>query len=143
CRQSKGALMNYARYWFVAALALLSSERCVLADITGLYFTSSPLSWIGQGQTRLITPADGFTFTRTGGAGGGRVSISATSPSVYWQVDFVGPNGTLPGVGSYPDAQREGTQSPGHPGLDFSTTGRGNNTLTGHFEVLEADFDAS
>lgn len=40
--------------------SLVLSVTAQGADI--LYFTSSPTSWVGQGETRWVTPADGFSF---------------------------------------------------------------------------------
>jgi len=43
--------------------------------------------------------------------------------------------------GSYPDSQRWPFEAPGHPGLDISGDGRGCNTDTGNFTVLDTTFD--
>jgi hypothetical protein len=44
-------------------------------------------------------------------------------------------------VGFYANAERLGGNT--GPGLDFSTSGRGDNTLTGYFNVLDISYDAN
>lgn len=43
-------------------------------------------------------------------------------------------------VGTYDDATRFPFQSPVNPGLTFAGNGRGNNTLTGSFKVLDVTY---
>jgi len=86
-------------------------------------FTSSPSSWIGQGQT--------LTFTNVSGSGA--VSFGAGG----YGVTFVGPNFSAPQVGFYPNATRYPFNGSG-VGMAFTVPGRANNTLTGYFNVLEA-----
>lgn len=45
--------------------------------------------------------------------------------------------------GFYPDAQRAAFAEPGHPGLDFSGNGMGNNQVYGNFTINAAEFDYS
>jgi hypothetical protein len=100
-----------------------------------LYFTSSPTSWVGQGQTvaQQITSMQQY---HNQGAYTNALGFFTSDWSIY----LVGPNYSLVTVGSYPNATRWPFQDDG-AGLSLSGQGRGDNTLTGHFEVLEATYD--
>ncbi len=118
----------------VAAGLLVQAAR---AD-TFFYFASSPSSWIGQGQTLTLT--SGFYATRT-------YDLGAYTDSVHlgaggYELTIVGPGLTLPTVGFYANATRWPFMGSG-PGMAFTGPGRANNTLTGWFNVLQADYDAS
>jgi hypothetical protein len=117
--------------------------------ITALYVTSSPESWVGGGATFLVTPADGFEFSYYRSFD---YSISfavndfQTNPDSWstrwWYLDIAAPLWKSPQVGSYPCARRYPFQGYREPGLSFMGNGRGNNVLTGSFEVLEATYAA-
>lgn len=138
--------MRFDRTLSAAALAI--SGLCSTAQVsaaTEFFFTSSPQSWIGQGQTVSVTPAMGFTFiANVNFAEGVSFWVEGVAPPEFpivhwWSLDFSGPDRTPLTVGVYPGAVRLSVQGPGQPGLDFSGNGRGNNTLTGWFEVLEIE----
>ena len=59
-----------------------------------------------------------------------------------WYLNLAATNGAVLQPGAYEGAERFPFQSAGHPGLDFSGDGRGCNTLTGRFDVLEVVRDA-
>jgi hypothetical protein len=59
-----------------------------------------------------------------------------------YELDLVGPDYTLPTVGFYSDATRWPFMDSG-AGLWFTSPGRGDNTITGYFNVLQADYDTS
>jgi hypothetical protein len=137
---------------FFFVISAITAQQLNAANI--FYFTSSPTSWVGHGETRTITPSQGFTFGvskyASQGAYTNALNIAVTNfdtapPSQYdwWYLHFVGPNTTAANAGYYPDAQRWPFQDAGHPGLDFSGNGRGNNTLTGQFRVLEAVYSGT
>lgn len=114
---------------------------------TALYYTSSPESWVGHGETVLVTPDQGFEFTATQNFDNGvsfAVNDFSTNPDYWathwWYLDFAAPNMDPLTVGTYLGATRFPFQSLGEPGLNFSGNGRGNNTLTGQFSVLEANY---
>jgi hypothetical protein len=69
------------------------------------------------------------------------VSVSFDGGSgAWWNLDFApSQGGEQLGVGVYEDAERFPFQSPTSPGLSVSGSGRGCNTLTGRFEVLELE----
>jgi hypothetical protein len=83
----------------------------------------------------LITAADAG-FAASGGNGVVAVSVQNGDS---WSLDFAGPSGTLT-PGEYTGAQRYPFQMTGTPGLSVSGAGRGCNTLTGSFDVVDASF---
>lgn len=137
--------MNAIRPAFCVIALVIMAHRADAQDV--FYYTSSPSSWVGQGNTRTMTPAGGATFSGfryfTQGAYTNAVSISVSDAADNWTMEFVGPNLTLPTAGDYPNATRWPFQAAGQPGLDWSGDGRGDNTLTGNFQVLAATFDSA
>ena len=123
----------------LAALGWLFINEPILAANT-LYFTSSPSSWVGQGQTETFTsPTTAFSAQRLFN---NAVELSFDDGQDWYYLDLVGPSSTSPTVGFYPDATRWPFNGSGS-GLSFFGDGRGNNTLTGYFNVLQADYDIS
>jgi hypothetical protein len=118
---------------------------------TALYFTSSQISFVGAGMTRIFTSGESsIEGSRIFNEGVDTNDIkfrvrTLIAPGNFelWQLDLLGPNNTLATVGYYPNAQRYPFATAGHPGLDFSGDGRGNGTLTGFFQVLQADFTSA
>jgi hypothetical protein len=121
----------------LCASAVASPGRADAATL--LYFKSEPGDYIGQGQTFTLTPANGTITTSRPGGG---VEIAFNSATSWWYLDFVPPAGAPLAPGVYEGATRFPFQSPTAPGLDVSGNGRGCNTLTGRFVVLEAVYGA-
>ena len=117
---------------------MLSANLLPAADI--LYFTSSPGSWIGQGQTLTFTDPADFSVSRYYNQGAYTDALQFSVDGYY--LFLVGPNYTVPSVGFYSSATRWPFMGSG-AGLSFEAPGRGDNTLTGDFNVLQADYDAS
>ena len=122
----------------VAATFLLHvfSAGTASAQTTSLDLRSQPGDYIGGGIDQTFGPADGiFTALRNFNNG---VSVNFNGGPHWWFLNFAGPENTplVPGV--YENATRWPFHSPTGPGLDISGEGRGCNTLTGRFEVLEA-----
>jgi hypothetical protein len=103
--------------------------------VTLLHFDSQPGDYIGGGQSLTLTVADG-AFTAGRNFDGG-VSMYVNGPA-GWSLDFSTPTTFAPGT--YTGAARFPFQSPTQPGLSVSGDGRGCNTVTGSFTVLEAVF---
>jgi hypothetical protein len=104
---------------------------------TAIVLNSETGDYVGQGIQQMLTPAEGtfvaarnfdngITLTFDGGAGN------------TWTLAFSAPGDALLVPGSYENATRWPFQSPTTPGLSVSGAGRGCNTLTGRFDVLEA-----
>jgi hypothetical protein len=106
---------------------------------TFIYFNSDPGDYIGQGQEQTLTTEDG---TINGSSSYNVVHISFDG-STWWDLYFAAPQGEQVVTGSYENATRYPFQSPVGPGLSVSGDGRGCNTLTGRFDVLEAVYTPS
>ncbi len=112
------------------------------AQVTSLRLNSDPGDYIGGGQFTFLTPSDG-TFSAQQNSDQG-VSISFFGqPGTFWFFDFAAPNQQLLSVGTYAGATRFPFQGPSQPGLSVSGDGRGCNTLTGSFQVLEVAYGAN
>jgi hypothetical protein len=105
-------------------------------------FKSDPGDYIGQGETHQYVLADGTWQARVdvGVTEPQHVMIYLTPTAAPWQwwwhMDFSAGTGKPLKIGTYENARRH-PFSGAQPGLDFSGTGRGCNTLTGRFEVKE------
>jgi len=97
-----------------------------------VYLDSEPNDYIGQGLQYLFTPTDGGPITGSGSAGG-FVQFGAGGFSYR----FGTPNGQPLAVGAYEGATRHPFNSYSEPGLSVSGNGRGCNTLTSRFGILE------
>ena len=110
---------------------------------TLLSFLSSPYSWVGGGETVSAGPANGFEI----GVQGDPFTmldfrvIEPWTPDGWrwWYLRLAAPEGASLSVGSYANATRWPFQETTAPGLDFSGNGRGNNRLTGSFNILESN----
>ena len=110
---------------------------------TLLSFLSSPYSWVGGGETSTAGPANGFEI----GVQGDPFTmlefrvIEPWTPDGWrwWYLRLAAPEGANLSVGSYANATRWPFQETTAPGLDFSGNGRGNNRLTGSFNILESN----
>lgn len=141
---------KHCRWIFKAILLTLSAlsvSRAMALPITGLYYTSSPSSWVGQGQTVLVTPADGFRFGVSRNFDQSlyfSILGDLTNPnplaSRWWFLDFAGPYGQELQPGAYLNATRYPFQNFNVPGLSFYGNGRGDNQDSGYFDVLQATY---
>lgn len=102
-----------------------------------LHFTSSPESWVGNGQTFTATSSNS-TITAEEYNGSYGLLIGVQSADHWWFGIFTAEQGQTLRVGEYPGASRFSIhgQASG-PGIDFFGDGRGNNNTSGHFTVLE------
>ena len=125
-----------------SALPLAGSLQPAQAA-TLLSFLSSPYSWVGGGETVSAGPANGFEI----GVQGDPFTmldfrvIEPWTPDGWrwWYLRLAAPEGANLSVGSYANATRWPFQETTAPGLDFSGNGRGNNRLTGSFNILESN----
>src|SRR5690348_167080 len=82
-----------------------------------------------------------FFFQAEDGIRDGRVTGVQTCAlpifSHWWTLNLAAPNNALLQPGAYEGSQRWPFQAAGNPGLDFTGDGRGCNTSTGRFDVLE------
>jgi hypothetical protein len=105
--------------------------------VTLLSMYGQPGDFINPGQL-LLTTQDG-TFTSQRGADND-VSVSIQTEDLR-AASFLAPSSTVLAKGTYLNAQRYPFQAPGTPGLSVYGAGRGCNTLTGNFTVLQAVYD--
>lgn len=122
-------------------LLFLSFTAALQAQVTSLSLTGQPGDYILGGQSKFLTPADG-TFSVHGTTDGGVVTVTFFSATEFWSLDFAAPSGQPLTLGSYTGAARYPFQLPSQPGLSVSGDGRGCNTLTGSFDVLEISYGA-
>ena len=129
------------------ALGVLTGLLCLPASPVAaqpveasLSFVSDPGDYIGGGQSRLFT-IDTASFSVRGNQDGRYVGVTVFPfAGGFWFVDLAAPEGARLDPGSYEGAIRYPFQAPDQPGLSVSGDGRGCNTLTGRFDVLEAKF---
>lgn len=122
------------------ALSLFVIAASAQAQVTSLSLVSDPGDFVGGGQTTFLTPAEG-TFNAQGVSGGSHVSVSFFgSPGVFWFLDFAAPSGQPLAVGTYTGAARFPFEAPTQPGLSVVGDGRGCNTDSGDFTVLEISY---
>ena len=111
---------------------------------TSLSFLSSPYSYVGGGETVSAGPDNGFDIGVHGDPFT-MLSFSIAEPwtpeglSRYWNLELAAPEGASLSVGSYANATRWPFQETTAPGLTFSGNYRGNNRLTGSFNILESN----
>jgi hypothetical protein len=117
------------------------SATSAQAQSATLYFNSQPGDYIGQGLQQTYTMVDG-NFYASSTNGTQHVSVRFNG-SHWWYLDFAASSGTPLTAGQYEGATRYPFQSPTGSGLDVFGDGRGCNTLTGRFVVLEAVYDGS
>ncbi len=107
--------------------------------VTSLVMQSQAGDYIGQGLNYSYSSATGvFSASRNYDNG---VSLSyqdSTNANAWWYLDFAAPGNAYLTPGNYLNATRYPFQSSNVPGLDVSGEGRGSNTLTGQFTVVQA-----
>lgn len=121
---------------------LVSSASARAASAFSLI--SSPQSWIGGGQSILVTQEDGFTFSGSLDSGwaanlsvndfNGRTGQVITS---WWLLELATPEERPLTPGTYPNAKKYPFQGLAFPGINFEGNGRSNNDVSGSFEVYE------
>ena len=137
-----GELASFALFSALAVILAMTADTWVSTanaqtEGTFLSFSSQPGDYIGGGQSRTFTPNDS-QFSSMVGQENREIAVSVFPSGSFWFLHMAAPAGQqlLPGV--YQGATRWPFQAPPTPGLDFSGDGRGCNTSTGRFEVLEA-----
>jgi len=136
------------------ALALVLFSSTAHADLI-LSFDSTPQSWVGRGESFTVTPDDGYLFSyRDWSTNGLSFRISSLNSPFgpdfdplsgerynYWVLNLTAPFGHQLTSGFYGDARRTPTRDGIQAGLDFYGNHRGNNRLTGFFNVLDIAYD--
>ena len=120
--------------------------RTLLGMPTGnlLYYSSEQGDSIGMGATELMSASSRYAFSPPSPASNlPTFSVIQSGYSSWWYLSLKMPSGNQLSPGSFENAQRAAFTPAGTPGLDFSGNGRGCNTDTGRFDILEASYDPS
>lgn len=128
----------------VVVLALIAAcwLPAAASAANSIGYVSQQGDYIGQGQTKSYTDADGtFTSNHYTDAGAHISFEHATNFAIWWDVDLMAPQGARLAPGTYLGATRYPFQDAADPGLNFSGSGRGCNTLSGSFEVSDVVYD--
>ena len=100
-----------------------------------LEFTGDQGDYISQGQAWSYTEG-----VEASASADRRVVSVSVYTDTWWNVYFAAPAGQQLVPGGYEGAVRYPFQDDAQPGLSHSGDGRGCNTLTGRFEVTEAEY---
>ena len=95
--------------------------------------------------TLTMTPQNGYSFLFNGIAlssdtplSSGRLEIDIEGAGhSYWSLVVQTPDASIPQVGLYTDATRWPFENAGTAGMDLNSNGRGENQLSGWFNILE------
>jgi len=134
-----------------AFFLVAGSINHAFGQITALYFSGDP-GYVAGGENETLSASDGFAMTAgRNGQGGDSFTVNnySTAPfqqQVDYSVDFSSATGVQLSTGLYLDATRYPFNISYNPysatnGLSFDGNGRGDNTLTGEFIVLDAEYD--
>jgi VCBS repeat-containing protein len=114
------------------------------AGVTSLVMQSPAGEYIGQGQNYNYSTSTGrFNASRNYDNGVSIAYQDASDINGWWYLDFAAPGNAPLSPGTYLNATRYPFQAANVPGLDVSGEGRGGNTLTGQFTVLQAVYGSS
>lgn len=119
----------------VFVLGLIGQSRLARAASI-LTFDSTPGSWIGQGQSLTFSTVSVSRYYSQG-AYTNAVTLSAGG----YDFTLVEPNYSLPAVGYYNNVTRWPFMGNG-AGMWFTAPGRGDNNISGWFNVYQADYAA-
>src|SRR5437867_4661746 len=124
--------------WTVLAASLCLARAAQAGTL--LFLSSQAGDYIGQGEGRLITPADG-TFTASRNFDNSvNVAFDGAAPGDFWSFDFAAPTSATLVPGAYEGATRWPFQAASAPGLSVYGDGRDCNTSSGRFVVLESTY---
>ena len=122
---------------FAMGSDMWSSTANAQSEGSFLSFRSQTGDCIGGGQSLTFTPTES-QFSSMVNQDNREIAVSVSPPGSFWFLNMAAPAGQQLVPGTYQGATRWPFQEPSTPGLDFSGDGRGCNTSTGQFQVLEA-----
>ncbi len=107
---------------------------------TVLSYASSPTSWIGEGESDVLTESANVTFTPSSLYWNGiQMWVEDTVNFDSYFIVLFPPTGQSLAEGNYLNAERSPTAAVG--GLDVSMKGHGSNVVAGQFRILELEVD--
>ena len=125
--------------WLALSLAagFLLMAASAARSQSSFYFSGSASSWVSHGITELITTTNGTIVFNSGYSydHGLHLNINTTSGQ-YWSLDCGAIDRGQLHVGLYTNATRFPFNNGSSPGLSFTGNGRGDNNVTGWFNVL-------
>lgn len=138
-RLTPGTHSLYAKVGTATSAQLVQE---VAVPDTSLWFASQAGDYIGQGASASYVPQTA-TLDAKGNAGYATVTVDSPGTGQWWSLDVAAPPGETLQVGTYSGAVRAPFRGVGQPGLSFTGTGRGCNTLTGDFTVNSLGTDSA
>lgn len=99
--------------------------------------------WVGGGDARLWRTDSGSVAVSGSVSDTVSVNVSGGASGDDFTLTFAAAPGDTLVTGTYTDAQRTPFRTAGHPGIDIYGSGRGCNTDTGTFTVLDVAADLS
>ena len=131
----------------IFVLTMLFSLEVFAYPLTFLEMSSEAGDYIGQGQDYYFTESDGAFTAQQSYFGNSTyannsISLSFIAPgySDWWYLDFSTHEMGIDLVEGTYDAVRFPFEPVGSAGMSIDGNGRGSNTLTGSFTVLDIDF---
>ena len=137
---------NFRAIFVVVALLLALATFASGETITGFFFTGSPTAWVSGGLTETLPQVGaGIGPCFVGDAPESCVMATASDPGLgtWWWMDFASALDHNLSLGMYQNATRFPFEPPNAPGLSFYGDGRGDNQLSGWFNILELTSDGN
>jgi hypothetical protein len=123
----------------VFLLSLFILAAAAQAQVTSLSLNSDPGDFIGGGENVFFTPADGPFNAQASGTT--FVNASFFGPgNAFWFLNFGAPQGQSLALGTYTGVTNSAITN--GPTMDIVGNGRGCDTITGQFTVLELTYNA-
>lgn len=130
--RSRFTLFSFIALWLALILPITASAQEPTAVLS---FTGDQGDYISQGSTWTYTQG-----VEASASTDGRVVSVSVYQDTWWNLYLAAPAGQQLVPGVYEGAVRYPFQDDAQPGLSLSGDGRGCNTLTGRFEVTEAEY---
>ncbi|MGI9202479.1 MAG: hypothetical protein ACR2Q3_00630 [Woeseiaceae bacterium] len=130
--------IGFALTMCIATVSIASADTTITLD-------SDAGDYIGQGQSYNYDDSNADIRYSRNYDNGITVTIRNLpgEPSDWWTLNLAAPGNAEIQPGVYEGAIRFPFQAVDQPGLSFSGNGRGCNTLTGSFDVLEVAYDGA
>ncbi len=125
-----------------AASLLLPASAQAQTVVSGSFaITSDPGDYIGQGLSYSYSTDAGDQLAVNASTDDNHIGVAVGGANGdFWSLDLAAPAGQPLAAGVYSGATRYPFNAPGEPGLDVDGNGRGCNTLTGSFTIVDVAF---